>query len=141
MRRGRAAALNIVPSTTGAATAVTRAAREFAGKFDGIAMRVPVPSGSIADITFVAKRKTSVKEVNDIFRAAARSPRWKGILGITEDQLVSSDVVGEPYGAIVDLSFTKVVDGDLVKVLAWYDNEYGYAAMLVKHVARVATLV
>lgn len=139
-RRGRAAALNIVPSTTGAAIAVTRAFRPLAGRFDGIAMRVPVPSGSIADITFVAKRKTSVEEVNNIFRRAAKSPKWKGILAVTDDQLVSSDILGEPYASIVDLSFTKVVDGDLVKVLAWYDNEYGYAAMLVKHVSRAAAL-
>ena len=139
-RRGRAAAVNIVPSTTGAAIAVTRAFRPLSGKFDGIAMRVPVVSGSVADITFVAKRKTSVEEVNSIFRKAAKSPKWKGILAVTDDQLVSSDIVGEPYGAIVDLSFTKVVDHDLVKVLAWYDNEYGYAAMLVKHVSRAVAL-
>jgi glyceraldehyde 3-phosphate dehydrogenase len=139
-RRGRAAAVNIVPSTTGAAIAVTRAFRPLAGKFDGIAMRVPVISGSIADITFLAKRKTSVEEINNIFRRAAKSPKWKGILAVTDDQVVSSDIIGEPYGAVVDLSFTKVVDHDLVKVLAWYDNEYGYAAMLVKHVSRAALL-
>lgn len=137
-RRGRAAAANIVPSSTGAAIAVTRAIPPLAGKFDGIAMRVPVVSGSLADITLVAKRKTSVEEVNNIFRRAAKSPRWKGILAVTDKQLVSSDIVGEPYASIVDLSFTRVVDGDLVKVLAWYDNEYGYAATLVTHVARAA---
>ncbi len=132
-RRGRAAAQNIVPSTTGAAIAVTRALPELAGKFDGIALRVPVVSGSIADITFVAKRKTTVEEVNDILKKAAASPRWQGILKVTEDQVVSADIIGEPYGAIVDLRFTKVVDGDLVKVLSWYDNEWGYVAMLVRH--------
>ena len=137
-RRGRAAGVNIVPSTTGAAIAVTRAIPELEGKFDGIALRVPVASGSVADITFVAKRKTSVEEINDIFRRAAKSPRWKGILAVTEDQVVSSDIICEPYGAIVDLSCTKVVGGDLVKILSWYDNEYGYAAMLVKHVIRAA---
>jgi glyceraldehyde 3-phosphate dehydrogenase len=135
-RRGRAAVANIVPSTTGAAIAVTRAIPSLAGKFDGIAMRVPVIAGSVADVTFLAKRKTSVEEINNIFRRAAKSPKWKGILTVTDDQLVSSDIIGEPYGAIVDLSFTKVVGGNLVKVLAWYDNEYGYAAMLVKHVVR-----
>lgn len=139
-RRGRAAAVNIVPSTTGAAISVTRAFRPLAGRFDGIAMRVPVIAGSVADITFLAKRKTSVDEVNNIFRRAAKSPKWRGILAVAEGQLVSSDIVGEPYGAIVDLAFTKVVDGDLVKVLAWYDNEYGYAAMLLKHVSRALTL-
>ncbi len=139
-RRGRAAAQNIVPSTTGAAIAVTRAIKELQGKFDGISLRVPVVSGSVADITFVAKRKTSVEEINGIFKAAAESPRWKGILGVTEDQVVSSDILGEPYGAIVDLGFTKVVDGDLVKILSWYDNEAGYVSTLVKHVLMLASI-
>jgi glyceraldehyde 3-phosphate dehydrogenase len=141
MRRGRAAAQNITPSTTGAATAVTRAIKELEGKFDGIAFRVPVVSGSIADITFVSKRKTSVEEINEIFKKAAKESRWRGILAVTEEQLVSSDIIGEPYGAIVDLNFTKVIDGDLVKVLSWYDNEWGYAATLVKHVEKIAELV
>lgn len=140
-RRGRAAAQNIVPSTTGAAIAVTRPIPELAGKFDGIAIRVPVAAGSIADITFVAKRKTSEEEINNIFKAAAASPRWKGILAVTEDQIVSSDIIGEPYGAIVDLKFTKVVDGDLVKVLSWYDNEWGYVTTLVRHVEAIAAVL
>lgn len=140
-RRGRAAAMNIVPSTTGAAIAVARAIPSLAGKFDGIALRVPVIAGSVADITFLAKRKTSVEEINNIFRRAAKSPKWKGILAVTDEQLVSSDIVGEPYGAIVDLTFTKVVDGDLVKILSWYDNEYGYAVMLLKHVVRATRAV
>lgn len=137
-RRGRAAAQNISPSTTGAAVAVSRAVPELEGKFDGIALRVPIVTGSLADITFVAKRKTSVEEVNDIFRKAAAEPRWQGILKVTDEQLVSSDIVGQPYGAIVDLSFTKVIDGDLVKVLSWYDNEWGYVSTLVRHVAKAA---
>lgn len=137
-RRGRAASQNIVPSFTGAAIAVARAVRGLEGKFDGIAMRVPIASGSVADITFVSKRKTSADEINEIFRNAAKEPRWKGIMKTTEDQIVSADVLGEPYGAIVDLNFTKVIDGDLVKVLSWYDNEWGYAATLVKHVLAVA---
>ena len=140
-RRGRAAASNIVPSTTGAAIAVTRAIKELEGKFDGLAMRVPTVTGSLADITFVSKRKTSAEEINEIFRQAAKEPRWRGILKVTEDQIVSSDVIGEPYGAIVDLNFTKVIDGDLVKVLSWYDNEWGYVATLVKHVQNVAALL
>ncbi|MCR4327996.1 MAG: type I glyceraldehyde-3-phosphate dehydrogenase [Patescibacteria group bacterium] len=140
-RRGRAAAQNIVPSTTGAAIAVTRAIASLKGNFDGIAMRVPVPAGSVADITFVAKRKTTVEEINTIFREAAKSPRWKGIFSVTEDQVVSSDIVGEPYGAIADLAFTKVVDGDLVKVLSWYDNEAGYVATLVRHVEGAAKTI
>lgn len=136
-RRGRAGSQNIIPSTTGAAIAVTRVFEELEGKFDGIAMRVPVITGSIADITFLAKRKTSVEEINDIFKKAAASDRWKGILKVADEQIVSSDIIGEPYGAIVDLKFTKVVDGDLVKVLSWYDNEWGYAAMLIKHIERL----
>jgi len=137
LRRGRAAAQNIVPSTTGAALAVTRALSELSGKFDGIALRVPVACGSIADITFVAARKTSVEEINAILKKAAASEQWQGILKVTDDPIVSSDIVGEPYGAIVDLKFTKVVDGDLVKVLSWYDNEWGYAATLVKHLMKI----
>lgn len=140
-RRGRAAAQNIAPSTTGAAIAVTRAIQELKGKFDGMAFRVPSVTGSISDITFVAKRKTTAEEVNDILCKAAASPRWQGILKVSEDQLVSSDIVGEPYGAIVDLNFTKVVDGDLVKVLSWYDNEAGYVSTLVKHVQKAAQLI
>lgn len=140
-RRGRAAAQNITPSTTGAAIAVTRAVRELEGKFDGIALRVPTVSGSIADITFVSKRKTSVEEINNILSEAAESPRWKGILKVTKDQIVSSDILGEPYGAIVDLNFTKVIDGDLVKVLSWYDNEAGYVSTLIKHIEKISELL
>jgi glyceraldehyde 3-phosphate dehydrogenase len=139
-RRGRAAAHNIVPSTTGAAIAVTRVVPELKGKFDGMAMRVPVIAGSIADVTFVAKRPVTAEEINDILRKAAAEPRWQGILKVSDDQLVSSDILGEPYGAIVDPAFTKVVDGDLVKVLSWYDNEAGYVSTLVKHVLKAAEL-
>ena len=137
-RRGRAGAQNIIPSTTGAAIAVTRVIKELEGKFDGIALRVPVITGSIADVTFVSKRKTSVEEINEILKQAASSPKWRGILKTTEEQVVSSDIVGEPYGAVVDLKFTKVIGGDLVKVLSWYDNEWGYAAMLVRHILKAA---
>jgi glyceraldehyde 3-phosphate dehydrogenase len=140
-RRGRSAAQNIVPSTTGAAIAVTRVVPDLEGKFDGIAIRVPVACGSIADITFLAKRKVTIEEINDIFRKAAAEPRWQGILKVSEDQLVSSDIIGEPYGAVADLSFTKVIDGDLVKVFAWYDNEAGYVSTLVKHLQRVAQFI
>ncbi len=136
--RGRAAGQNIVPSSTGAAIAVTRAVKNLEGKFDGIALRVPVIAGSLADITFVSKKKTSVEEINRILTEAAESPRWQGILKVTKEPLVSSDILKEPYGAIVDLAFTRVVDGDLVKVLSWYDNEWGYAATLVKHLEVVA---
>ncbi|MEK7612079.1 MAG: type I glyceraldehyde-3-phosphate dehydrogenase [Patescibacteria group bacterium] len=141
MRRGRAAAHNIVPSTTGAALAVTLAVKELAGKFDGVAMRVPVIAGSVADITFISKRNVTAEEINSILTTAANDPRWKGIVKVTKDQIVSSDIVGEPYGAVVDLQFTKVVDGNLVKVLSWYDNEWGYVATLMKHVEAVAKLL
>jgi len=138
LRRGRAGAQNIVPSTTGAAIAVTRVLKDLENKFDGIALRVPIITGSIADITFVSKKKTSVEEINEIFKRATADPRWQGILKIADSEIVSSDIIGEPYGAIIDLKFTKVIDGDLVKILAWYDNEWGYCAMLLKHVLKAA---
>jgi glyceraldehyde 3-phosphate dehydrogenase len=140
-RRGRAAAQNIVPSSTGAAIAVTRALPALEGKFDGVAMRVPVPSGSVADITCVMSRDTTPDEIREIFKNAAREKRWEGIMKTTEDQVVSSDILGEPYGAIIDLSFTKVVGGNLVKILSWYDNEAGYVATLVKHARAAATFI
>ncbi len=137
-RRGRSAAQNIVPSTTGAAIAVTRALPELAGKFDGIAIRVPVVTGSLVDVTFVSKRQTTVEEINTILKNAAQEPRWQGILGVTDEQLVSSDIIGMPYASLVDTRLTKVIDGDLVKVSAWYDNEWGYTTTLVKHVLALA---
>jgi glyceraldehyde 3-phosphate dehydrogenase len=136
-RRGRAAAFNIVPSTTGAAIAVTRAIKELDGKFDGIAIRVPSIVGSLSDITFISKRPTSAQEINDILKEASLSEQWKGILQVTEEDLVSSDIIGRPYGAIVDTKFTKVIDGTLVKVLSWYDNEWGYVSTLIKHLERI----
>jgi glyceraldehyde 3-phosphate dehydrogenase len=137
-REGRAAAANIVPSSTGAAIAVTKAIPELDGKFDGVSLRVPVLTGSIADITFVAKRVTTPEEVNDILRKAATTERWKSVLHVSDEELVSSDIVGESYGAIVDSKMTRVVDGNLVKVLSWYDNEMGYAHTLVEHVRKLA---
>ena len=136
MRRGRAAAHNIVPSTTGAAIAVTKAIPDLAGAFDGIAIRVPVVSGSIVDVTFISKRETSKEEVNDLLTKAAADARWKNIFTVTNEQLVSSDIVGTRFASIADLNFTRVVGGNLVKVLAWYDNEMGYAATLVEHVVK-----
>ena len=140
-REGRAAAQNIVPSSTGAAIAVTKALPELAGKFDGISLRVPVVVGSVADITFLAKRNTSVEEINKILSDAANDPRWKGIFTATKEQFVSSDIVGMHYASIADLSFTRVVDGNLVKVLAWYDNEMGYTYTLVDHVVKAGKLI
>ena len=138
MREGRAAAQNIVPTTTGAAIAVTDAYSQLIGKFDGISLRVPVAAGSIADITFIAKRPTTKEEVNEALRSAARTPRWEGIFTTTDDDLVSSDIVGQPFASIADLGMTRVVDGNLVKVLAWYDNEMGYTESLVRHVIAAA---
>ncbi len=134
LRRGRAAAYNIVPSSTGAAISVTKAVTELEGKFDGIAIRVPTISGSITDITFIAKRNTDAKEINNILKKAAHEERWKKVFAVTEEPIVSSDIVGTTYASIADLSFTRVVDGNLVKVLAWYDNEMGYAHVLAEHV-------
>ncbi len=141
MREGRAAAMNMVPTSTGAAIAVTEAVTDLKGKFDGISIRVPVIAGSIADVTFIAKRNTSVEEVNQILRDAAKDPHWAGIFTVTDEPLVSSDIKGQLYGAIVSLDMTRVVDGNLVKVLSWYDNEMGYTNTLVMHVAEVAKFV
>ncbi|MDD4931617.1 MAG: glyceraldehyde 3-phosphate dehydrogenase NAD-binding domain-containing protein [Candidatus Colwellbacteria bacterium] len=140
-RRGRAAAQNISPSSTGAAISVTRAIPSMAGKFDGIAVRTPSITGSLADITFVAKRDTTPEEVNEILKKGASSPRWSGLLAATDEQLVSSDIIGASVASIVDLQFTKVIGGDLVKVLAWYDNEAGYVSTLIAHVLKSAESV
>lgn len=138
LREGRAAALNIVPSTTGAAIATTLAHTELKDKFDGIAMRVPVPVGSIVDVTFIASRDTTVEEVNNALIKAAADPRWEHLFAVTDEDIVSTDIIGSRVGSIADLSFTKVVGGNLVKVLAWYDNETSYTETLVQHVKAVA---
>lgn len=137
-RRGRAAAANFVPTSTGAAIATTNVLPQFAGKFDGVAIRGPIPVGSISDITFVTEKPTSVDEINAIFWEEAGTDQYQGILGCTDDNLVSSDIVQDPRASIVDLSMTKVVDGDLVKIMAWYDNEWGYAAQMVREAVRVS---
>ncbi len=135
-REGRAAAHNIVPSSTGAAIAVTKAFTSLTGLFDGVSMRVPVIAGSIVDVTFIAKRETTAEEVNALLKKASQEDRWKRVFAITEEELVSSDILGSPYGSIADLQFTRVVGGNLVKVLAWYDNEMGYTYTLVDHVIK-----
>jgi glyceraldehyde 3-phosphate dehydrogenase len=137
-RRGRAAAANLVPATTGAAHATTRALPAYAGRFDGIAVRAPIPVGSIADITFVTSRKTTVDEVNRILTEEAGTQRYNGVLGVAHDPLVSSDIVGDPRASIVDLELTKVIDGDLVKVMSWYDNEWGYASQMVREAVSIS---
>ncbi len=140
-REGRAAAQNIVPSSTGAAIATTLVHTDLIGKFDGISLRVPVPVGSIVDVTFVASRPTSRDEVNTILREAAGSERWSSLFAVTDAPLVSSDIIGARHASIADLEMTRVVDGTLVKVLAWYDNESSYTQTLVDHAARVAEIL
>jgi glyceraldehyde 3-phosphate dehydrogenase len=140
-REGRAAAMNTVPSSTGAAIAVTKALPQLAGLFDGISIRVPVVVGSIVDITFISKRNTTAEEVNSILKKAATDARWKGIFTVTEEPLVSSDIIGNRHASIADIAFTRVVGGNLVKVLAWYDNETGYTHTLVDHVIKAGRLV
>jgi glyceraldehyde 3-phosphate dehydrogenase len=132
MRRGRAAAMNIVPSSTGAAVATTKALPELAGKFDGTSLRVPTPVGSVADITILTERPTSVEEIQQIFREEAATDRYKGILEVTDDAIVSSDIIKNPAASIFSLDLVQVVDGDLVKVMTWYDNEWGYTNQMVK---------
>ena len=140
-KEGRAGFQNIVTKKTGSAEAVTKAITELAGKFDGLAMRVPVIAGSIADITFISKRNTSVEEINKILKDAASDPHWAGIFSITEDHIVSSDIIGSKFASIADLGLTRVVDGNLVKVMAWYDNEAGYTHSLIEHVVKTASFL
>jgi glyceraldehyde 3-phosphate dehydrogenase len=136
-RRGRAGAANLVPTSTGAALATTYALPEYAGRFDGVAIRAPIPVGSIADLTFVTSRETSADEVNAILTEEAASTRYAGVLGVSRDPLVSSDIVGDPRASVVDLELTKVIDGDLLKIMSWYDNEWGYANQMVREAVSV----
>jgi glyceraldehyde 3-phosphate dehydrogenase len=137
MRRGRAAAQNMVPTTTGAAEAVAKTIPSLKGTFDGLSIRVPVVCGSIADFTFVLKKNATAEEINEAFRKAATTPAMKGILLASDESLVSSDIVKNPYSSIVDLKNTRVVGGNLAKVLAWYDNEWGYSNRLVEMVKNI----
>jgi len=144
LRRARAAAANIIPTSTGAAIATTETIPQLKGLFDGISLRVPVTTGSLTDFVFVTSRKVSREEVNQAFIEASENPVYSGILGVSgkggiPGHLVSSDVIGTSYSAIVDTEFTQVIDGDLVKVLVWYDNEWGYTNRLVEQVVRVGT--
>jgi len=140
-RRARAAAHNIVPTTTGAASAVNATIPELQGLFDGLAVRVPTICGSLSDFTFLVNKKTTAEAVNRELVRASRLPRWKNVVEVSNDPLVSSDIIGNPASTIVDLSLTKVVDDDLVKVIAWYDNEWGYANRLIELAGRVSQLV
>ncbi|MGE0704561.1 MAG: type I glyceraldehyde-3-phosphate dehydrogenase [Vicinamibacterales bacterium] len=137
-RRGRAAGANLVPTSTGAAAATVRALPEYRGRFDGVAVRAPVAVGSLADIVALTARTTTVDDVNRAFIEEADGERYRGVLGVTTDPIVSSDIVKDPRASIVDLGMTQVVDGDLVKVMSWYDNEWGYSSQLVREALRIA---
>jgi glyceraldehyde 3-phosphate dehydrogenase len=138
LRRARSAAANIIPTTTGAAIATTEVIPELKGLFDGLSIRVPVPVVSMSDFTFVLKKKVTIADVNNALKKAAKNARWKGVLEVTEEELVSSDFIGSPASCIVDLPLTKVVDGDMVKIIAWYDNEWGYSHRLAEMALQVA---
>lgn len=133
-RMGRAAGLNLAPASTGAAIATTKALPQYAGKFDGVAIRTPVPVGSISDITFIAERNTSLEEINNILKEEALTDRYKEVLAVTEEPLVSSDIIQSTYACLVDLEMTRVVDGDLVKIMAWYDNEWGFTSQMIRQI-------
>src|SRR5690606_4450886 len=138
LREGRAAAQNMVPSSTGAAVAVGKVYGPVSGNFDGISIRVPVVAGSLADVTFISKKETTAEEVNEILTKASQSERWQGIFAVTTEPIVSSDILGDTHASIADLEMTRVVGGNLVKVLAWYDNEAGYTNTLIEHAVRAS---
>jgi glyceraldehyde 3-phosphate dehydrogenase len=133
-RMGRSASINLAPASTGAAIAVTKALPQYEGKFDGVAVRAPVPVGSISDITFVAERTTSMEEINQILTEESATERYKLVLAVSNEPLVSTDIIKCPYAAVVDLEMTRVVDGDLVKVMAWYDNEWGFTNQMIRQI-------
>lgn len=137
-RRGRSGAVNFVPTSTGAAIAVTKALPQLEGRFDGVAVRGPIPVGSIADITFVIKKDTSVEEINKVFWEEAATERYQNVFAVAEDQIVSSDIVKDPHASTLDPSMTQVVGGNLVKVMSWYDNEWGYVNQMVRQAKTLA---
>ena len=138
LRRGRAGAANLVPTSTGAAAATVRALPQYHGLFDGVAIRVPITVGSLADIVALTGRPVTVKEINQIFSDEADGEKYRDVLGVTNDPIVSSDIIGDPRASVIDLGLTQVVDGDLVKVMSWYDNEWGYANQIVREAVRIA---
>jgi glyceraldehyde 3-phosphate dehydrogenase len=141
LREGRNAAENIVPTTTGAAVAVTLTLPQLKDKFDGLSIRVPTPVVSLSDVTALLKRPTTVEEINEAFKKSAADPYYQGILAVSEEPLVSSDYIGNSHSGIVDLLLTKVVDGNLVKVMVWYDNEWGYSNRLIELVADTCKII
>ncbi|MDB5178519.1 MAG: gap [Patescibacteria group bacterium] len=141
VREGRNAAENIVPTSTGAATAAAKAFPALKGKFDGLSVRVPTPVVSLSDFTFVTSKDVTIEEVNKALVAATKEPRFQGVLDVTSEPLVSSDFIGNPHSGIVDLALTNVVGGNLLKVVAWYDNEWGYSNRLVEQVINVGKTI
>lgn len=137
LRMGRAGGVNLVPTTTGAAIATTKALPQYAGKFDGVAIRVPIPVGSISDLTFVTEKPVTVEEVNSIFEEEAKTNRYEKVLTTTTDPIVSSDIVKSPFASTVDLNMTRVVDGDLLKVMTWYDNEWGFTNQMIRQILEI----
>lgn len=136
-RMGRAAAVNLVPSSTGAAVATTKALPQLEGKFDGVSVRTPVPVGSISDITLVAARNTTPEEINKILLEESQTDRYRYVLQVSDEPLVSSDIVKSAYASIVDSKLTRVVDGDLVKIMAWYDNEWGFTNQMIRQIREI----
>jgi glyceraldehyde 3-phosphate dehydrogenase len=136
-RMGRAGAANLVPTTTGAAIATTKALPGLVGKFDGVAIRTPIPVGSISDLTFVTEKPVTVEEVNSIFEEEAKTKRYAQVLAVTMEPLVSSDIVKSPFASTVDLGMTRVVDGDLLKVMTWYDNEWGFTNQMIRQILEI----
>jgi glyceraldehyde 3-phosphate dehydrogenase len=131
---GRAAAQNLAPAATGAAVATTKALPQYEGKFDGVAVRSPVVVGSISDVTFIAQRSTTAEEINQILIEEAGTERYKEVLSVTDEPLVSTDIIGNSHAAVVDLEMTRVVDHNLVKVMAWYDNEWGFTNQMIRQI-------
>ncbi|MEM6724705.1 MAG: type I glyceraldehyde-3-phosphate dehydrogenase [Bacteroidota bacterium] len=137
-RKGRAAAQNMIPTSTGAAIATTKALPEMTGKFDGVAVRVPTPVGSISDMTFVTSRDVTAEEIIQILTEESESPRYRGVLGVTTDPIVSSDIIQDPRASVVDLGMVRVVDGNLLKVMTWYDNEWGFTNQMIRQILEEA---
>ena len=136
-RMGRAGASNLVPTTTGAAIATTKALPRLAGRFDGVAIRTPIPVGSISDLTFLTTKPVTAEEVNSIFEEEAKTDRYAKVLDVTSEPLVSSDIVKSPFASTIDLSMTRVVDGDLLKVMTWYDNEWGFTHQMIRQILEI----
>ena len=141
LRRARSASINTIPTTTGAAIAATETVPDLKGKFDGLSIRVPVPIGSVSDITMLLKKDTNVGEINETLKSECKSPKWRGIMTYTSDPIVSSDIIANPHSSIIDLALTQVVDKNLVKVVAWYDNEWGYSNRLIEQAVMLGEMM